>query len=130
MFHALYARNKFRNLACEEKCPKDLDFDGFFKEKSEPFFKKLIILSRQVQKHRAHWRRVNNALIIHRPLRWGTQGKGGDVWETEQSKLRNSPSYTGSEINYFIQAQSIDLINVPADGIKWLPEFFSFSLTT
>ena len=60
----------------------------------------------------------------------GDPGKGGDVWETEQSKLRNSPSYTGSEINYFIQAQSGDLINVPADGIKWLPEFFSFSLTT
>ena len=39
MFHALYARNKFRNLACEEKCPKDLDFDGFFKEKSEPLSK-------------------------------------------------------------------------------------------
>lgn len=94
------------------------------KKNPNPSPKQLIILSGQVQKHRAHWRRVNNTLIIHHPLRWGTQGKGGDVWETEQSKLRNSPSYTGSEINYLIQAQSGDLINVPADGIKWLPEFF------
>ena len=88
------------------------------KKNPNPSPKQLIILSGQVQKHRAHWRRVNNTLIIHHPLRWGTQGKGGDVWETEQSKLRNSPSYTGSEINYLIQAQSGDLINVPADGIK------------
>ena len=51
------------------------------------------------------------------------------MWETEQSKLRNSPSYTGSEITSLIQAQSGDLINVPADGIRWLPEFVSFSLT-
>ena len=35
-----YTRNKFRNLACEEDCPKDLEFDGFFKEKIQTSHKK------------------------------------------------------------------------------------------
>ena len=35
-----YTRNKFRNLACEEDCPKDLEFDGFFKEKIQTLLQK------------------------------------------------------------------------------------------
>ena len=35
-----YTRNKFRNLACEEDCPKDLEFDGFFNEKIQTLLQK------------------------------------------------------------------------------------------
>ena len=60
----------------------------------------------------------------------GDPGQGRGRVGNRAIKVKKFPSYTGSEINYLIQAQSGDLINVPADGIKWLPEIFSFSLTT